>query len=460
MTDAVVTPGATLPLHLTMAVSGTATVHFIGAEANAGGKTITDDAGVDLTPGRPGVRQLSVKVPDDRPITQPYWLSQPASTGLYAVTDPNLIGRPENLPAVFVMALFKIGGQTVAVLPEPRGPDGRRVEVVAPVSLRFPFGVRLFKPGTPREVTVEATARRPNAAGIVRLTAPAGWRVDPAERPFATDAADPKRTVTFTVTPPANVATADLSASVEVAGRTYDVGWDEIRYPHLPPLLLQPRATLRCVSVNLATAGHAIGYLPGAGDSVAECLTEMGYAVTTLSTDDLDAAKLKRFDAVVIGVRAFNVRPDLGTKAQAFFDYAAAGGTVVEQYNRPDGLHGPIAPYPLKLSGSRVTDETATMTFLDPASPVLNVPNRITAADFDGWVQERGIYYPTQWDDRWKPILGGSDPGEPRLDGGLLVADVGRGHWVYTGLVFFRQLPAGVPGAYRLFANLVSLGHT
>ena len=148
---------------------------------------------------------------------------------------------------------------------------------------------------------------------------------------------------------------------------------------------MQPRTTLRAVCLNLATAGHTVGYLPGAGDSVAKCLTEMGYAVTPLTSDDLDADKLKKFDAVVIGVRAFNVRPDLAKKAEALFDYAAAGGTVVEQYNRPEGLRGQIAPYPLRLSTSRITDETATMTFLAPDHPVLNRPNKITAADFDGW---------------------------------------------------------------------------
>ena len=455
--DAVVTPGATLAMEQT--ITAQTPVRLTGSTVTAAGPEDSDPVGVDVVPGRSLVRHLSVTVPADGPITQPYWLSQPAAVGLYAVDHAGWIGRPENPPAVPVTLTFDVGGQSITVPTEPRGPDGRRLEVVAPVSLGFPFGVRLFKPGTSRQVTVEATARRPGAAGVVHLSGPANWRVEPAERPFASDAAHLTRSLTFTVTPPADgAATADLSAWIDVDGRPWNTGWAEIRYPHLPPLLLQPRATVRAVSLDMATAGHAIGYLPGAGDSLARCLTEMGYAVTTLTDADLDAAKLARFDAVVIGVRAFNVRPELGGKAQALFDYAAAGGTVVEQYNRPDGLHGPIAPYPLHLSGSRITDETAAMTFLAPGHPVLNRPNKITAADFDGWVQERGIYFPTQWDAHWTPILGGSDPGEDRLDGGLLVARDGKGYWVYTGLVFFRQLPAGVPGAYRLFANLVSLG--
>jgi hypothetical protein len=162
---------------------------------------------------------------------------------------------------------------------------------------------------------------------------------------------------------------------------------------------------------------------------------------------------------VVIGVRAFNVRTSLAAQLPGLFAYVEAGGTVVAQYNRPDNARTfKVAPYDLHLSQDRVTDETAAMTFLAPEHPVLNTPNKITDADFAGWIQERGIYFPNQWDEHFTPILACSDPGEAPLKGGLLVAQYGKGYFVYTGLVFFRELPAGVPGAYRLFANLVSLG--
>ena len=155
----------------------------------------------------------------------------------------------------------------------------------------------------------------------------------------------------------------------------------------------------------------------------------------------------------------FNVRSDLADHMPALFSYVEAGGNVIEQYNRPDGLKTTkFAPYDLHVSGDRVTDETAAMTFLVPDHPVLNTPNKITAADFEGWVQERGIYFPNTWDDHWTPILACNDPGEQPLKGSLLIAQHGKGYFVYTGLVFFRELPAGVPGAYRLMANLVGLG--
>jgi hypothetical protein len=184
----------------------------------------------------------------------------------------------------------------------------------------------------------------------------------------------------------------------------------------------------------------------------------MGYNVKVLDDSDLTKDNLQSLDAVVIGVRAFNVRNNLAPHLPALFAYVEAGGTVVEQYNRPDPKVTPLAPFDLHLSNDRVTDETAAMTFLAPDHSVLNTPNKITSADFNGWVQERGIYFPDHWDDHFTPILACNDPGESPLKGSLLVAQSGKGHYVYTGLVFFRELPAGVPGAYRLFANLISLG--
>ena len=224
--------------------------------------------------------------------------------------------------------------------------------------------------------------------------------------------------------------------------------------------LLQPPARIKVVSLALVIRGKKVGYVPGAGDSVADAIREMGYDVTPLGGDDLTTNRLKDFDAVVIGVRAFNVRTDLVARLPALFAYAEAGGNVIEQYNRPgrDLKTDQLAPYRLRLSNERVTDETAPVTFLAPNHPVLNTPNKITSADFDGWIQERGIYYPNEWDERFTPILACGDPGETPLKGGLLAAPYGKGHFVYTGLVFFRELPDGVPGAYRLFANLVSLG--
>jgi len=332
--------------------------------------------------------------------------------------------------------------------------------VISPVSLNLGSDVELFAPGATRPVVVEVTAARPDTAGALHLDTPIGWKVRPATQSFRLGVAGDRAKFTFTVTAPSEPSTANITAEAEVGGKNYDNKRVVINYPHIPLLLLQPPARLKAVCLNLTIRGRKVGYLPGAGDSVAQGLEDMGYNVTALTGADLTPEKLKAFDAVVIGVRAFNVRTDLVSQLPALFAYVEAGGNVIEQYNRPgrDLKTDQLAPYSLRLSNDRVTDETTPVTFLAPDHPALNTPNKITSADFDGWIQERGIYYPDQWDEHFTPIIACSDPGEAPLKGGLLVAQYGKGDFVYTGLVFFRELPDGVPGAYRLFANLVSLG--
>jgi hypothetical protein len=335
----------------------------------------------------------------------------------------------------------------------------RRLEVIPPVSLSFASQTRLFAPNASRPVIVEVAAARAGTSGTLQLAAPEGWKVEPASAPFQLSSIGDRVKLTFNVTAPSKLTTAIFLARAQVGGATFDNQRIQIRYDHIPPILLQPRARLKAVCLDLVTRGKKIGYIAGAGDSVAECLTQMGYEVTELVGADLTPEKLKSFDAIVIGVRAFNVRIDLAAQMPALFAYVEAGGNAIEQYNRPDGLKtNQFAPFDLRLSGDRVTDEQATIVFLAPDHPALNTPNKITSADFDGWVQERGIYFPSEWDNHWTPILACNDPGEGPKKGSLLIAQHGKGYFVYTGLVFFRQLPAGVPGAYRLFSNLVSLG--
>jgi hypothetical protein len=308
-------------------------------------------------------------------------------------------------------------------------------------------------------VIVEVSGSRSGAAGTLALEVPPAWRVEPAAQAFRLEAAGDRAELTFTVAAPARPATAAISARARIGGTSFGNQRIVIRHDHIPLQPLQPAARQKLVALDLAIRGQRVGYVPGAGDRVAEGLEVMGYAVTRLTGADLTPERLSGLDAVVIGVRAFNIRDDLAARLPALFAYVESGGTVVVQYQRPDGLKmSDFAPYRLRLSQARVTDENATVRFLAADHPALTTPNTITAADFDGWVQERGIYFPDQWDDHFTPILAFHDPGEAPLAGGLLIANHGRGHFVYTSLVFFRQLPAGIPGAYRLFANLVSLG--
>jgi LmbE family N-acetylglucosaminyl deacetylase len=455
-------PGEKIPLHHTVTVQADVPVRWI-ATRYPSIKGETKNA-IELRPGQTSSRDAEQTLPTDTLVTQPYWLRGERSPGLFHVDDPSLIGQPENAPVFPVQEVFEVGGETIVIADQPmnvaKDSDGketrRRLDVIPPVSLRFGSEVGLFAPGSSHPIEVEITAARANSKGTVQLDTPSDWKVTPAKQSFTLAKAGDKTQVKFTVTAPAKSETAKIGVSAEVGGARYRNDRMEISYAHIPLQLLQPVAAEKCVSLDLAIHGKKIGYLPGAGDTVDDCLRQMGYTVTELTTNDLTLEKLKEFDAVVTGVRLFDTHRNLGAKLAGLFDYVEGGGTVVMQYNRVDGLQS--TPLKLKVSQERVTDEHAQMTFLAPDSAVLNTPNKITSVDFDGWIQERGTYFPNQWDEHFTPILACNDPGESPMKGALLVADYGKGHFVYTGLGFFRQLPAGVPGAYRLFANLVSLG--
>ena len=463
--QAEVVPGESLKMHHSAIMRSSVPVRWLGVRYPVIASGITN--AMELRPNQPASRDSVQTLPASTPLSQPYWLREEGTPGMFRVDDPTLIGRPENPPVFPVEQVFEVGGQALVVPDEPmqvttnsaKGQIRRRLDVIPPVSLGFGSEVALFSPGASHPVEVEVTAYRASAAGTVQLEAPTGWKVAPAKQSFHLAAIGDHARFKFTVTAPAQSTTAKIIASAKIGGVRYCNQRVEINYPHIPLQLLQPPASLKAVSLNLAIRGHKVGYLPGAGDSVADSLKQMGYTVTMLTDADLTPERLHGLDAVVIGVRAFNVRHDLATNLPGLFAYVEAGGTVVAQYNRPENSRTlKLAPYDLRLSGDRVTDETAPVTFLAPDNPALNTPNKITNADFAGWVQERGIYFPNQWDEHFTPILACGDPGEAPLKGGLLVAQYGKGYFVYTGLVFFRELPAGVPGAYRLFANLVSLG--
>jgi LmbE family N-acetylglucosaminyl deacetylase len=464
--NAEVVPGE--PVKLSFAFSVTAKnidVRYVGSHSPA------------LKLSSPKVGELTGVLPVDTPLTQPYWLRADGAAGISRVDDPSLIGRPENPPAIPLEHVFTVNGQTLVIADEPvqvvaaasAAQARRRVAVIPPVSLAFNSDIFLVAPGTTKAVTVEVTAARTNARGVLRLEVPTGWQLVPGAQDFRLPNVGDRARFTFNLTAPGQTAATPsapgrLAAVAEVDGHRYSNQRQELHYAHLPVQLLQPPARARLASFPLATNGLTVGYLPGAGDSVAECLEQMGYVVQRLTGADLTPEKLKGLDAVVIGVRAFNERTDLKDAFPGLLAWVEAGGTVIAQYNRPNGLKtGQLGPYPLSIEGPapalRVTDETAPVTVLATDHAVVNSPNKIGPADFDGWVQERGAYFASSWDnDHYTAPFAMNDPGEAPLKGSLLVAKYGKGHYVYTGLGFFRQLPAGVPGAYRLFANLLALG--
>jgi LmbE family N-acetylglucosaminyl deacetylase len=460
-----VVPGETLKLRHTLIARNPFPVRWVSSRYLATNTefNVTADLSANVAVNKESAQPL----PATTALTQPYWLRGDGTTGMFAVADPVLIGVPENPPAFPIEHTLEVGSQIFVLADEPvqviddpvKGEIRRRLDVIPPVSLSFVQSLELFTPGIAKSATVELRATRDGASGTLRLEAPAGWKITPATQPFTLSGVGDKTRLTFSLTPPAAAAHASIVAVADVAGTSYRNRRIDIRYDHIPPQLLQPPAALKAVSLDLQIRGKNVGYLPGAGDLVAESLTRMGYSVTLLTGTDLTAEKLRAFDTVVLGVRAFNTRTDLIPQLPALFAYAEAGGTVIVQYNTTADLpSAKLAPYDLKISRDRVTDENAAVTLLAPDHPALNTPNKITAADFDGWVQERGLYFPNQWDARFTPLIACADADEKPLSGGLLVAQHGKGWFVYTGYSWFRQLPEGVPGAYRLFANLVSLG--
>jgi hypothetical protein len=457
-----VVPGEALHLRHSATVASGEGVRWLSVSYPLTGRSV--DQPIDLTPGRPAAREVEQTMPPDSPLCQPYWLREEHSVGVFKVGAATLIGQPENPPAFPVEHRFQVGDQTLEIADVPvqaaqQGQPARRLDVIAPVAIRPLSEVRLFAPGSERPVVFEVTAARDGVSGTLELPAPEGWTVTPRSQTFGLASAGEHALLTFKVKAPSAPGTSTLAALAHVGGRTWNSGRLVIRHEHIPVQLLQPPARLKLVALDMAIKGHRVGYLPGAGDRVAEGLEEMGYEVVRLTGADLTPDKLASLDAVVIGVRAYNVRDDLAAGLPALFAYVEGGGTVVAQYNRPNGLRtSRLAPYNLRLSDARITDENAPVTFLEPGHPALTTPNKISETDMEGWVQERGIYFPAQWDAHFTQILESADPGERPQKGSLLVAKHGRGHFVYTGLVFFRQLPAGIPGAYRLFANLVSLG--
>ena len=425
----------------------------------------------ELKQNQPFTSDAVMRVPPEAPYSQPYWLREEPGRGLFKITQQRLVGEPEGPPSLAAPVALVFGGESrpirfdVPVLyrwtDRVNGDMYRPLTVVPEVSVALADHTLVFPDRAPKQVRV--TLRNNTAAdnaGTLRLRLPAGWAASPAEVPVTLKGRGEEFRASFSVTPPAGASTAALTAVYESAGKTYTHGLNEIDYPHIPRQTIFPVAAAGLVRADVARRGRSVGYVMGSGDEVPEALRQVGYDVTLLSDEDLEAADLSRFDAVVTGVRAYNTCAALRRQQKRLLEYVERGGTLVVQYNTPDrALEGvPLGPYPFKFTQERVTDEEAAVTLLAPTDALLHAPNKITNADFDGWVQERGLYFASEWDARYTPLFASHDPGAAELKGSTLVARHGKGTYVFTALAFFRQLPAGVPGAYRLFANMISAG--
>lgn len=420
-----------------------------------------------LSSNRGIVEKTEVTLPRTLDFTAPYWLRQNTEGGMYEVSDASLIGLPETPRALFADFTVSINGTRLIYRrdvvckynDDAKGESYKPFDIVPDVSLAFQHHVTVFTSREKtRKVEVRVRASKQDVRGKLSMIMPDEWKISPEAHDFALSAAGEETVLTFSVTPPAGIADAMASLEATIDGRKFGHTIKDIRYDHIPRQTVLLPAQAHFIKPDLKTGGEKIAYIMGAGDEIPAALQQMGYQVTILPIHAMTPAKLAGFDAVITGVRAYNKITELGVKQKFLLDYTASGGTLIVQYNTLDDLTASnMSPYKLKISRDRVTDENAEVRFLDPDHPLLNSPNRITSDDFVNWRQEIGLYFPSEWGSEFTPVLSANDPGEKPKDGLLLVAKYGKGHYIYTGISFFRQLREGVPGAFRLMANLISI---
>ena len=400
--------------------------------------------------------------------SDPYWLREDHSQGLFKVPDASFIGKPENGPAVIVSYVIEINGEKI-MLRAPliykwtdpvKGELTRPFEIVPPVLVNLSQKVFVFKDSGPKEVSVLVkSSSGGRISGSLKLALPAGWKSEPASAAIELGRQGEEQKIEFMVFPTRTEGSFSVTAQANVAGKSYSSAVQTISYDHIPFQTLLPPAKAKIVRLDIRKEGSVVGYIRGAGDEIPDALRTIGYEVWEMKDEEVTPANLQKLDALVLGVRALNTNERIRHYMPDLLEYVHNGGTMIVQYNTSNDLEvDKFSPYPLTISRDRVTEEDSEVRILKPDHPALNYPNKITADDFKGWVQERGLYYPGKWDPNFEALISSNDTGEPARDGGLLVASYGKGHYVYTGLSFFRELPEGVSGAYKIFANLTSLG--
>lgn len=407
-----------------------------------------------------------VQVPANVPISEPYWLVQAHPVGYYHIANQLLVGLPETPPSLTVTFHLNVAGTLLeATYPvaykytDPvRGEIHNPLAVAPPVTANIENEVYVFTGTASHRIQVKITAFKDGVKGVAHLADSGGFRVENNDQSFSLAHAGDESLLDFTVAPVSGSGTEAKTATVElrVNGKTYSRGIRVIAHDYIPTITEFPRAETRLVSVPMNHTTFRVGYVMGAGDKVPQALEQLGYQVKLLSDEDLSTADLSVYGAIVVGIRAYNTRKRLKYAEPRLLDYVKQGGTMIVQYNKNFGLvTDQLGPYPFKVENQRVTEEDAPVTFLLPEDQVLNHPNKITKEDFDGWIQERGVYFVDQVDQHYRQPLSMHDTGVEPLNGSLIVTNYGKGKYVYTGLDFFRELPAGVPGAFRLFVNLL-----
>lgn len=409
---------------------------------------------------------LDLQLPTNIDYTQPYWLKEKGTEGIYTVEEQQNIGIPESSRAIKVVFNMLINGieipfeRTVVYKYNDaiKGEMYNYLDIVPEITTNFPDKVSLFKDQKNKTIAVKIKAGKDAVRGDLKLELPDNWIVSPKSIPFNLEKKGTEQIVYFEITPPNQPDEAVAKSIAIIDNIRYDKDQIIIDYNHITKQQVLKPAEAKFIKLDLKTNKERIGYIMGAGDEVPESLTQMGYKVTLLKPDEITPEKLSNLDVIITGVRAYNSSQALLNKQSILFDFVREGKTMLVQYNMPDAvISANIAPFPLQISFDRVTEENAEVRFLAPNHPVMNFPNKITSKDFEGWKQEQGLYYPNEFDKVFTAVLSSNDKGETPKNGALLVAPYGKGYYIYTGLSFFRELPEGVSGAFRLLSNMISL---
>ncbi len=412
--------------------------------------------------------EIGFVVPKDATFSSPYWLNEQSTLGMYGVSDQLLRGTPENERPYNATYSLKINNHNIdfsspviyKTTDPVRGEVYKPFEIIPAFSVKLLNDVFIFPDERPKEISVVVKAGKDNVTGQLQLCHPEGWTVAPKSTEVLIEKKGAEKIFKFELTPPTDQSENQIVPLImDSDSVSYTDNVNIIEYDHIPSQTVISDASAKVVKLDIQVRGKNIAYIMGAGDKIPESLEQIGYQVDVIEVDQASVDKLKQYDALIIGVRAYNTVDRIQFYHDNFLQYVNEGGTMIVQYNTSRRVKvDELGPYPLKLSRDRVTVEEAEVRMLLPEHEVLNFPNKITGKDFDGWKQERGLYFPNEWDEKYQAILSSNDPGESPKDGGLLVTQYGRGYYIYTGYSWFRELPAGVPGAFRIFANLVSIG--
>ena len=435
-------------------------------------KVVFRDAGVgstyntELSNNVKETYKSSVTIPKNMSYSQPYWLADKHEKGMFKVTDQNMIGYAQNNPAVVAEFQMEINGMDITFerpvifkRNDPvKGEVYRPFVIAPPVFVNISGGLVVFTNHTSQKINVEVIAGKDEVNGKLIIDVPNTWKVIPSSYDISLEQKGESESFIFEIEPPERQETAIVKASIAIDGQVYDFSLKEIEYDHIPAQLLFNKAEVKFVKVDLNRGNEKIGYVMGAGDNIPENLQQIGYDVTIINDFDFAANFLDKFDVIIMGIRALNTEDRLKFDMPALLEYVRRGGNLIVQYNTSHRLvTDKFSPFHIELSRKRVAVEEAEIRILNPDHKVLNYPNKIDTADFQGWIQERGLYFPDSWTDEYETVISSNDPGEEPLDGGLLIAEYGKGHFIYSSYSWFRELPAGIPGAYRLFVNMISI---